>query len=83
MEIEAKWKDFALCQILSDHSADDPVELFDRIAEANGDNSELKVIFVEFDVNVWQPFENYPESYVADQIVKLAEVAQETASRKD
>jgi hypothetical protein len=79
MEIQAKWKVFALDQVLSDYTAENPEELYDAIAEANGDDSLITEAFERHDVIVWDPFDRYAPSTVASNILDIAEAAQKTA----
>jgi hypothetical protein len=79
MEIQAKWKVFALDQVLSEYDSETPEELYDAIAEANGDDSLIAEAFERYEVTVWQPFERYSPSTIARNIFEMAEAAQNTA----
>jgi hypothetical protein len=79
MEIQAKWKEFALDQFLSEYDAENPEELYDALVEANGDDSLVTEAFERHGVIVWEPFDRYPPSAIACDILNIAEAAQSTA----
>ena len=73
--ISNKWKRFAIEQVLSDWGNIAPDDLFDLIVDTENDN--LVVLFSDYDVSVWQPFEDWHLSNVADHIVEMATRAQQ------
>lgn len=76
--IENKWKRFAISQTLSDWGDIDSSDLFDRMMLE--DDKGLEELFEEFEVCVWQPFEDWHNTNLRDQIEELARCAQETAN---
>ena len=75
--IENKWKRFAVSQTLSDWGDIDSSDLFDLMAVE--DDAGLEELFDEYEVVVWEPFENWHNIDVAKQIYSLASAAQETS----
>jgi len=76
--IENKWKRFAIAQTLSDwyeHTNLD--DLYDCMMLE--DEIGLQELFDEHDVIVWEAFENWPLTMVAEYVQQLAEAAQQTA----
>jgi len=76
--IENKWKRFAVSQVLSDWGDIASDDLFDRMVIE--DEEGLPHLFDEFDVLVWDKFEDMPYRWVADHIETLAHAAQEVAN---
>jgi hypothetical protein len=74
--IENKWKRFAVSQTLADWGDIDSSDLFDRMVIE--DASGLEALFCEYEVIVWEPFEDWDITNVRDQIENLANMAQET-----
>lgn len=76
--IENKWKRFAVSQTLSDWGDIDPSDLFDLMTVE--DEEGLSNLFDQYDVLVWDRFEDMPYREVADHIESLAQAANETAN---
>ena len=76
--IENKWKRFAVSQTLSDWGDIDPSDLFDLMTVENEEG--LSNLFDQYDVLVWDRFEDMPYREVADHIESLAQAANETAN---
>lgn len=77
--IENKWKRFAIYQTISDWGDIAPDDLFDQILEQDT-NEAIKELFDEYEVCVWQPFEDWHFSNLCSHIEELARCAQETAN---
>ena len=74
--MKCKWKIFALNQCLSSYSDKvDPEILFDWIRDT--EDEALVNLFDDYDVSVWQPFEDWPLTDIAGLIVELATRAEE------
>ena len=74
--MKAKWKHFAIEQVLSNWSAKvDPEILFDWIRDT--EDEALVSLFDDYDISVWQPFEDWPLTDIAGLIVDLATRAEE------
>ena len=76
--IENKWKRFAVSQTLSDWGDIDSSDLFDLMTVE--DEEGLSNLFDQYDVLVWDRFEDMPYREVADHIESLAQAANETAN---
>lgn len=76
--IENKWKRFAIAQTLSDWGDIAPDDLYDLMVFTDGDG--LDDLFDEHGVLVWYPFEDWELNAVVEQIISLAEHAQEIAN---
>ena len=77
--IDNKWKRFAIYQILSDwDELQDASNLYDVIAETA--NDDLVKIFDEYNVAVWQPFEDWTLTDIVNLLTEMATRAQETAN---
>ena len=73
--MKAKWKHFAIEQVLSNWSAKvDPEILFDWIRDT--EDEALVSLFDDYDISVWQPFEDWPLTDIAGLIVDLATSAE-------
>ena len=74
--MKEKWKRFAIEQVLSSWSAKvAPEILFDWVRDT--EDAALVSLFDDYDVSVWQPFEDWPLSDIANLIVELATRAEE------
>ena len=73
--MKAKWKHFAIEQVLSNWSAKvDPEILFDWMRDT--EDEALVSLFDDYDISVWQPFEDWPLTDIAGLIVDLATSAE-------
>ena len=73
--MKAKWKRFAMAQVLSSWSAKVvPEILFDWIRDT--EDEALVSLFDDYDISVWQPFEDWPLTDIAGLIVDLATSAE-------
>lgn len=73
--MKAKWKRFAIEQVLSSWSAKVvPEILFDWILAT--EDEALVSLFDDYDISVWQPFEDWPLTDIAGLIVDLATSAE-------
>lgn len=69
--MKCKWKIFALNQCLSSYSDKAAPEiLFDWIRDTP--DEALVSLFDDYDISVWQPFEDWPLTDIAGLIVDLA-----------
>ena len=74
--MKGKWKIFALNQCLSGYSDKvAPEILFDWMRDT--EDGALVNLFDDYDVVVWQPFEDWPLTDIAGLIVELATRAEE------
>lgn len=74
--MKAKWKRFAIEQVLSNWSAKVvPEILFDWILAT--EDEALVNLFDDYDVVVWQPLEDWTLSDIAELIVDMATRAEE------
>ena len=74
--MKAKWKHFAIEQVLSNWSAKVATEiLFDWMRDT--EDEALVSLFDDYDISVWQPFEDWPLTDIAGLIVDLATRAEE------
>ena len=75
--LKNKWKRFAINNIFSEWndaiSADD---IFDDMQLEN--EQGMAELFDDADVIVWEPFENWPLTALAEYALQLAETAQQT-----
>lgn len=75
--LPAKWKRFAMEQVLSSWSKGVPAEeLFDWIDIAT--DAQLPELFCSYDVVVRQPFETWDSDEIASAIAHIAREAYET-----
>ena len=82
MSIKNKWKRFAMNQVLSGHSLKvDTVALYGLIEQTA--DVELQALFDEYEILVWQQFDNLPIRDVVCQITELATGAQEVEGKPD
>ncbi len=73
--MKCKWKIFALNQCLSSYGDKvDPEILFDWIRDT--EDEALVSLFDDYDISVWQPFEDWPLTDIAGLIVDLATSAE-------
>ena len=73
--MKGKWKIFALNHCLSNYSDKvDPEILFDWIRDT--EDEALVSLFDDYDISVWQPFEDWPLTNIAGLIVDLATSAE-------
>ena len=74
--MKAKWKRFAMARVLSQWSAKVATEiLFDWMRDT--EDEALVSLFDDYDISVWQPFEDWPLTDIAGLIVDLATRAEE------
>ena len=74
--MKAKWKRFAIEQVLSSWSAKVATEiLFDWMRDT--EDGALVSLFEDYDVVVWQPFEDWTLSDIVELIVDMATRAEE------
>jgi len=73
--IANKWKIFAMGQILADWNSD-TVAVFDAITSCT--NSEAGDYFARFEIDPWEPFENYDPDNICELIWAMAKEAQTT-----
>ena len=74
--MKAKWKRFAMAQVLSQWSAKVATEiLFDWMRDT--EDGALVSLFEDYDVVVWQPFEDWTLSEIVEVIVDMATRAEE------
>ncbi len=73
--MKAKWKRFAIERVLSSWSAKVvPEILFDWMRDT--EDEALVSLFDDYDISVWQPFEDWPLTDIAGLIVDLATSAE-------
>ena len=74
--MKGKWKIFALNRCLSSYGDKvDPEILFDWMRDT--EDEALVSLFDDYDISVWQPFEDWPLTDIAGLIVDLATRAEE------
>ena len=80
--MKGKWKIFALNQCLSSYSDKvDPEILFDWIRDT--EDEALVNLFDDYDVVVWQPFEDWTLSDIVELIVDMATRAEEVEGESE
>jgi len=80
MQIEDKWKVFAVAEILSDWTGNE-VEIFDKLALC--EYGETSAVFEQYSITEWQPFENWDMDAIGDLILAIGRRAQVTANHQE
>ena len=79
---KGKWKRFAIGEVLCEWDERvDSETLWDWISETQ--DSDLVKLFDDYDVIVWQPFEDWPLSEIANHITELAARAEDYETKEN